>query len=491
MEGRKLLRELKRIACSLVVAVVVSSGSTAWGKRALPDFDAVAFVPVECDHGQSSEPVGDLSPAAADLVGEDPYAAVFTAWDSDFLYFRYRVNGDPSGSDGFRQYAWYALMQVPSGNEMQYQYALVLNGMGGPDDFGNSGSDAGDTIEIWANPHPEDFDFDPIFKDTAETRLFAQRYDFSSVDTVNGHPLARWLPTGDGSAFEGDEDYFVDFAIPVTAMVANGVISDASDLDQSQFLNVTSTNENNYNKDVLDCQFPGGEGKCKEDGDCEDGDPCTADTCVDKQCQSTPISGCCQADSDCDDSNACTVDSCTAGVCENVAIGGCTPCVVDADCDDSNACTTDSCTAGVCENVAIGGCTPCVVDADCDDSNACTVDSCTAGVCENVAIDGCTPCVSDADCDDGNACTVDSCTAGVCENVAIGGCTPCVVDADCNDSNACTVDSCTAGVCENVAIAGCGACASDADCDDSNACTVDECDDRRCEYEVIGAAPPA
>jgi hypothetical protein len=133
---------------------------------------------------------------------------------------------------------------------------------------------------------------------------------------------------------------------------------------------------------------------------CDDGDPCTTDTCdVVAGCINTPI--------DCNDNDACTEDSCVAGVCVN------TPIV----CDDGNACTTDECVDGVCVYTAIV----------CDDGNACTTDECVDGVCVYTAIV----------CNDNDACTTDECVDGVCVY------TPIV----CNDNNACTDDTCVAGVC--------------------------------------------
>ena len=173
--------------------------------------------------------------------------------DSTYLYFRWRVNADPSGVKGFDQLAWVSLLQVPSGNPFQYQYNLALNGVGGDDDFGNSGGNKGDTIEISQNTAPESFDFNPIFNDPSEVRLFAQRYDFSSGATVNTTPLARSLATGDGSNFSGSGDFFVEFAFPIPVLIAKGVISSASDLAGSLFLPATSANANNYNKDTLSC----------------------------------------------------------------------------------------------------------------------------------------------------------------------------------------------------------------------------------------------
>lgn len=194
---------------------------------------------------------------------------------------------------------------------------------------------------------------------------------------------------------------------------------------------------------------------CTTNADCDDGDPCTTDTCN--------ISGTCVHSAiTCNDSNACTTDTC------NPATG----CVfTPINCDDANACTTDTCSGGVCSNTAI----------TCSDSNPCTTDTCNPA----------TGCVfTPIDCNDSNACTLDGCSGGVCSNTTItcSDSNPCTTDTcapatgcvftpiDCNDNNACTTDSCSGGVCSHTAIT----------CNDGNACTTDSCNPATgCEFTPI------
>ncbi|MFT7580187.1 MAG: MYXO-CTERM domain-containing protein [Myxococcota bacterium] len=178
-----------------------------------------------------------------------------------------------------------------------------------------------------------------------------------------------------------------------------------------------------------------------EAADCDDDNACTDDACAPGgDCVNTPRAG----GSPCNDGNSCTVsDQCVAGICAGLAascddgdpctaetcdpVSGCvmTP-VSGGGCDDENACTTgDACLVGEC----VGAVTTC------DDANPCTDDSClTDGSCAHAAgVDG-------IDCDDGDSCTeADSCALGVC-----GG------DArDCDDGDSCTIDSCDADGCVN------------------------------------------
>src|SRR5262249_56101263 len=61
-----------------------------------------------------------------------------------------------------------------------------------------------------------------------------------------------------GTSFDGQADYFVDFAFPVSTLIAKGVIASAGDLSRSLFFPATSTNPNNYNKSYLNCPFEPG-----------------------------------------------------------------------------------------------------------------------------------------------------------------------------------------------------------------------------------------
>jgi hypothetical protein len=255
-------------------------------------------------------------------------------------------------------------------------------------------------------------------------------------------------------------------------------------------------------------------GKCVSgalDG-CDDGNQCTADSCLDeKTCQQQPLTN-----TDCADDDLCTTpDVCKAGVCQAGP---------KVDCNDDNPCTSEFCdpvagcqytdiTAGPCDDkdkctlpgtCGRGG--QCVSSGalDCDDKNPCTKDSCQPDVgCVFASIGGpcsdgnaCTEgdaCDKDAcvgtetDCDDGNACTKDSCDTTL-------GCQHVDISSGCDDGNACTNDSCDKGLgcvhtpnsapcaldpdpCSTGAKCALGVCAKiPLDCDDHDPCTLDVCD---------------
>jgi hypothetical protein len=173
-----------------------------------------------------------------------------------------------------------------------------------------------------------------------------------------------------------------------------------------------------------------GEKGCGPKIECDDGNPCTVDSCVRGQgCVHTPSDG-----AACDDGNACTqTDTCVGGACtgsnpivcgaEDACHGGGTcdpttgacsnPSAPDGTaCNDGNACTqTDTCQAGSCTGanpVVCAASDPCHAAGSCDPAT---------GACLSPALADGTP------CDDGNACTGgDSCQAGACQS----GPTPCM-----------------------------------------------------------------
>ncbi len=206
--------------------------------------------------------------------------------------------------------------------------------------------------------------------------------------------------------------------------------------------------------------------------DCNDKNPCTDDSCDPKSgCKHIPNQAACDDGSACSVGDACTGGQCIPGaplVCDdgNVCNGveSCLPakgCIGGKPlvCSDSNPCTDDSCDSK-------GGCQYVPNQAACDDGNLCTQnESCIQGKCAGgTAIP----------CDDANLCTDDSCDPAV-------GCIHKLNEAPCNDGNLCTQnDHCHLGGC----IGG------DAlPCNDANPCTSDACDPKAgCQFKAASGA---
>lgn len=262
----------------------------------------------------------------------------------------------------------------------------------------------------------------------------------------------------------------------------------------------------------------GKHGSCRN---CDDSNPCTADSCNSGSCGHSPIDAacpggtcvsgqCCTGCTDatgcvpvanqsetrcglgsnpcagCNDNNPCTVDRCVNGACDfSVAApattvcrtsrgqcdraetcGGALACPVDGpqpngtNCNDNNVCTQDdTCQAGVCRP---GAALPC------NDNNSCTDDSCNSATgCANTRRADNTP------CDDGNACTTDDkCATGRC--VGVG--------KSCDDRNPCTTDTCnpTTQQCTPTNVA------NNTPCSDGNQCTTAD----KCQNGTCTAGPP-
>jgi hypothetical protein len=205
--------------------------------------------------------------------------------------------------------------------------------------------------------------------------------------------------------------------------------------------------------------------------DCNDGNPCTGDSCL-------PVSGCQQSPSPdgtpCSDGDACNgAETCQSATC----VSGSPP-----DCSDTNPCTLDLCDpASGCIHPGVPNGTACGDSDVCNGIEACQSGSCVTGAAPN--------------CDDGNACTIDDCNPLTgCAHTQIPGCQPCSGPGNCNDSDPCTADVCSGGICQYNAVPNGQACSDgDAcngtetcqagvcvggtapDCDDANVCTVDTC----------------
>ncbi|MBI5162211.1 MAG: hypothetical protein HY996_12495 [Micrococcales bacterium] len=178
---------------------------------------------------------------------------------------------------------------------------------------------------------------------------------------------------------------------------------------------------------------------CTDDTQCEDGNPCTQNTCRRGACLAEPLDG-----AACDDGDPCT----SGDVCDIVVCGG-----TAYSCDDGFDCTDDVCDgAGGCDNPVSDG--SCLVDGEClDDGQASADEPCLVCMAAQ-ATDALTALADGTVCDDGEDCTSsDVCAIGTC-----GG-----AEYACDDGLACTTDACDGlGGCE-VAVAE-GQCAIDGAC---------------------------
>ena len=211
---------------------------------------------------------------------------------------------------------------------------------------------------------------------------------------------------------------------------------------------------------------------------CSDGNTCTTDGCNPQSgCTQQPTPGCCTTDADCADASACTVNErCVGNACISDPLS----------CNDGNPCTGDSCnpTSGCvfapvpngqscsnldfCDGLETCQAGTCAGSAppNCNDGNPCTTDACDGSIgCTHTGVSGC--CFTDGDCADADACTVNvRCVGTVCQSDA----------RNCNDGNGCTGDACDPAIgCTNTPVIDGTGCADQSVCDGSEACTAGTC----------------
>jgi uncharacterized repeat protein (TIGR01451 family) len=492
------MRNGRRCARTWIAALVTCLALPAASLASGPNFEAVQWLPLGCD---TPDLITPDSPSSVSFAGDHANPPAYYAYDADYLYFRYRMDTNPASGGGFAQYVWTALMQVPSGNRFQYQYQLSLDGKS-------------DRIEIWQNTVPSDVKF-PHFQDDSEVKL----------ESVAVGSLARTVAAG--TNFNGGADWFVDFAFPVSMLVAKGVIASAGDLARSLFFPATSTNPNNYNKSFMNCPFQPVAGlqfsKIVAPTVALVTEVTPVTYTIDVQNPGvTPASGVVVEDvpfpaflgnvavevTTDDPDAAFTVESTNPLLVKSPTLGAGRRLTIKITADAAPGCgaadfvntasgrATNTLELRASATVGYDACDGVDNDCDgqadegtslCDDHNACTVDACGgASGCSHQPIPGCVPCTTAADCNDNDLCTTETCTGGVCSSQVAPSCSTCTTAADCDDANPCTVDLCGgSGSCELTSIAGCRSCTTAANCDDSDACTTDTCAAGVCEVHAI------
>ncbi len=192
---------------------------------------------------------------------------------------------------------------------------------------------------------------------------------------------------------------------------------------------------------ALLCSGPASAGlSCQSASECDDGDECTQNLCINGVCTNPDRS----SGTNCtDDGNQCTRDAClpdgTGGLtCQHEPRTFGSPCN-----DDGNECTFDRCVPGSSGVIACAH-EPVPFGSLCnDEGNSCTADRCVPSpsggspICAHEPVPFGSPCVSDE-----NSCTQDICQPGSLGGVAcFHNPLPFGIPCD-DDSNQCTLDIC-------------------------------------------------
>ncbi len=166
---------------------------------------------------------------------------------------------------------------------------------------------------------------------------------------------------------------------------------------------------------------------------CKDGCRVDTDCAIAEVCQSHACVNLCP---NCDDGKPCTVDSCVRGQCSHSSGND------GAVCASATACTQSLCQSGQCKAV------PIVDGTTCGAGTVCTQNVCQTGTCKSVPLADYTPCGAASVCTSGQECS-----AGVCLPVQVQDGSACGMSSRapiCTDSKTLrtySADRCEIGMC--------------------------------------------
>lgn len=145
--------------------------------------------PLHCTDSVMTDRFQDESGATSerDLVGDVDHPAGAIASDGEFLYLRVRVESDPVPGGEPRPFAWGILLDV-DGTLTDYEVMVHANGIG-------------NTVSLYKN---------------STTTVPNDPTDPPDEPAVKTYPFADYARSvrAEGTSFGGNDDYFLEFAIP-------------------------------------------------------------------------------------------------------------------------------------------------------------------------------------------------------------------------------------------------------------------------------------
>lgn len=229
-----------------IIVLVLLAPTAAFAQVTFPADSE--FVPLSCGNANMTDPFGD-APAALnqlDVVGDAVHPAALRASDDTNLYLRMRLEEDPAPGAQVGAFAWG--MEYDLDNDPRdYELLILVDGIAGP---------AG-AVNVFRNTQTttNNDPTDPADQPPAQTYTFMNN--------------ARTL-TAPGTTNGGNADFFLDFAVPWSALVPLGLDRDTP----TRVWVASSTSANSLNGDFA-CHG-GGTGAPTLDGTASDpttGDP--------------------------------------------------------------------------------------------------------------------------------------------------------------------------------------------------------------------------
>jgi len=186
---------MKKLFTSAVVTGLVTFAATA-SAQSFPQSDK--YTPLPCGGGYMVDALRDQSGALRerDIVGDNLAFAGYHASDAQFLYLRLRLDDDPAPGGALRPYAWGFELSTDS-NRSNYEVLIILDGT-----TKNIAVHKNTTTTLADDPN------DPADEPPVATFPF----------TTHGR-----TSIAGSSKYGGDNDYFLDIAVPWTTLQSLGV----------------------------------------------------------------------------------------------------------------------------------------------------------------------------------------------------------------------------------------------------------------------------
>ncbi len=186
----------------LIAIAMLAAASVTRGAHAAVTFPPEAqWTPFHCGAAPMTDPYADDAQYLLDLdlVGDNGNAAGYHASDATNLYLRIRLDADPTTGGVPKASAWgyeFDLDNDPS----TYELLISVDGLGG----------GGGVVTIYAN---------------TQTTIPNSPTDPANIQPLASYPFAMNARAiqAPGSAFGGTADFFLDFAVPWSALVPNGL----------------------------------------------------------------------------------------------------------------------------------------------------------------------------------------------------------------------------------------------------------------------------
>ena len=161
---------------------------------------ASAWTPVPQAGAGISDPLADGMNNGREIVGSATDAAVATYTNGVDFFVRLRVDDDPAQSGSVRPFGWGLLLDT-NNDFAAYEFALMIDGTGNPKSV------------VFAQNTTPGTTGDP--SDKAETIL--------STTPVNTAPGGNGQISTANTSFNGTQDFFLDYAVPLSVLQAAGI----------------------------------------------------------------------------------------------------------------------------------------------------------------------------------------------------------------------------------------------------------------------------